>query len=153
LNNDLKNAPIVLTLYSNVEDRYAPEGKFVMVVMTLSGYDFWKKLSKEEYKKQKEIFADILIKKAEGVIPNFSSYIKVIETATPLTMERYTGNYKGAIYGWSQTVSQSGSNRLKNKTPIKNLYLAGAWTQPSGGIKGVMQSGIIVSNKILENSI
>lgn len=152
LNNDFCNAPFGLTLYSNIEDSYAPEGKFSMTIAALSNYDFWKNLSKEECKEQKKICADILIKRAEQTIPNLSSYIEVIETATPLTMERYTGNYKGAIYGWNQIVSQSGSNRLKNKTPINNLYLVGAWTQPGSGIKGVMQSAMIVSNKILERN-
>lgn len=149
LNNDINNSAFGLTLYSMLEENFAPKSKSAMAIITLAGYDFWKNLSKEEYKKQKKHFTDILIKRTEAIIPNLSSHIEIVESATPLTMERYTGNYKGAIYGWSQTVSQSGSNRLKNKTPIKNLYLVGAWTLPGGGIKGVMQSGVIVSNKIL----
>lgn len=149
LNNDFYNSPFGLTLYSILEDDYAPKNKSSMVILMLAGYDYWNNLPKEEYNNKKSYFADILIKRAEKVIPNLSSYIEISEIATPLTMERYTGSYKGAIYGWSQIVSQSGSNRLKNKTPINNLYLVGAWTQPGGGVKGVMQSGVIVSNKIL----
>ena len=149
LKNNIHKVPFSLTLYSNLPINYASKGKSVMVIMVLSGYDAWKSLSKEDYKKQKKELADILIKRAERVIPNLSSYIEVIEVATPCTMERYIGSSNGAIYGWSQTVSQSVTKRLKQSTPIENLYLAGAWTQPGGGIKGVMQSGIKVANKIL----
>jgi phytoene dehydrogenase-like protein len=32
-------------------------------------------------------------------------------------------------------------NRIKNKTPIKGLYLAGAWGDPGGGYDGVYRGG------------
>jgi prolycopene isomerase len=149
VNNDLQSVPFTITLHSNLTSDYAPDNKSVMSIMTLSGYDFWKNLSIEDYKNHKNFFANMLIAKAEEVIPSLSTYVDVVETATPLTMEKYTGSYKGAIFGWSQTVSQSGIRRLNQQTPIKNLYLAGAWSQPGGGIKGVMRSGINVSDKIL----
>jgi prolycopene isomerase len=91
-----------------------------------------------------------LIKRAEDIIPRLSSYIDVQEVATPLTMERYTGNYKGAIYGWAPLISQTGFRRMDSKTPIKNLYLAGAWTRPGGGTTGVMYSGKSIAEKILK---
>lgn len=153
LNNDFYNVPFQLALYSNIEDSYAPEGKFTMTITVLSNYDFWKNLSKDEYKEQKRRVADILIKRTEQIIPNLASYVEVVETATPLTMKKYTNSSRGAIYGWSQIISQSGSRRLKNKTPVNNLYLVGAWTQPGPGIKAVMQSAMVVSNKILERDI
>lgn len=150
LKNDINNAPFGITFHSVIDRDFAPKDKSALAVLVLAGYDFWKGLSKEAYAKQKEHFTNVLIKKAESIIPNLSSYIEIVESATPLTMERYTGNYKGALYGWSQTVPQSGSNRLKNKTPVKNLYLAGAWTQPGGGIKGAMQSAVITASKVMD---
>ena len=62
--------------------------------------------------------------------------------ATPLTNLRYTSNYRGAIYGWDQTLDNSMPRRLAQTTPVKNLYLASAWTQPGGGYSGVIYSGI-----------
>ncbi|MBI5056889.1 MAG: NAD(P)/FAD-dependent oxidoreductase [Nitrospirae bacterium] len=153
IENDANNVPLSLTLYSNLPSNMATGGnKYVMTIMTLAGYDFWKNMSLEEYKKHKNKFASILIKRAEEFIPNLSAYIERIETASPLTMERYTGSYKGAIYGWSQLVSQSGSNRLKQNTPIDHLYLSGAWTQPGSGIKGVMRSGMNTAHRILKET-
>jgi len=68
-------------------------------------------------------------------------------------MERYTGNTKGAIYGWSQIVSQSGISRLRFKTPVKNLYLASAWTWTGGGISSVMNAGYLVAKSILKGKL
>ncbi len=149
-NNNTENVPYAMTLYSNLEDDLVPPGKSLIGIIALSGYGFWKKLPPERYKEKKLEIADILIRKAERIIPNLRSYIEKIEVATPLTMERYTGSTNGAIYGWSQNVSQSGIKRLDFKTPIKNLYLASAWTYPGGGIAGVLFSGERAADQILK---
>ncbi|MDD4910108.1 MAG: NAD(P)/FAD-dependent oxidoreductase [Candidatus Omnitrophica bacterium] len=148
--NKMDTVPYVITLYSNLQPDIAPTGKFIMGIITLAGYDFWKKLSKEQYREEKRRLADILIKRTEKIIPDLSSYIEEMSIATPLTMERYTGNYKGALYGWSRIVSQSGLSRFKTRTPIDNVYLSSAWTQLGGGITGVILGGERVANQILK---
>jgi len=150
INNDMDKAFIILTLYSNIDNDIAPEGKSVIGITTLSGYDFWANLSKEEYTKTKERLADSLIKRTEKIIPNLSSYIEKKEIATPLTMERYTGNSKGAVYGWSQILSQSTLKRMGSKTFLKNLYLASAWTRPGGGMVGAMYAGEKTAEQLLK---
>ena len=35
-----------------------------------------------------------------------------MEAGSPLTHARYTGNYRGAIYGWDQTLNNSGPNQV-----------------------------------------
>jgi prolycopene isomerase len=57
-------------------------------------------------------------------------------------MFRYTLNTDGAIYGFSQTVKQSGMNRLSQETDVKGLLLSGSWTQPGGGVSACFISGI-----------
>lgn len=153
LKNDFYNAPFSLTLYSNLSNDFHFNKKIIVTIMTLSEYTYWKNLSKVEYKIQKNKLTEILINRAEQIMPNLSLYIEKTVAATPLTMERYTGSYKGAIYGWSHLVSQSGPNRLKQMPPINNLYLLGAWTQPGSGIKGVMRSGMKIAKSILEEDI
>jgi phytoene dehydrogenase-like protein len=66
-------------------------------------------------------------------------------------MEHYTLNPKGAVYGWANTVDQTAFNRLPQETPIQNLFLAGAWTQPGPGQSQVMLSGLNAAEKILES--
>ena len=88
--------------------------------------------------------AEALIRKAEKILlPGLSSAIEVKEIGTPLTNVRYAGHNRGAIYGWDQTVNNSGSVRVGHRTPIKNLYLAGAWSKPGHGYGAVIPSGRI----------
>ncbi len=154
VNKNVENEAFAVTFCSNIDSDVAPSGKSVINITTLSGYDFWKKLTKEEYRVRKQQIANALIRQVEEkVIPDLSSCIEQVEVATPLTMERYTGNSRGAIYGWSQIVSQSGIRRLHFKTPIKNLYLSSAWTWTGGGVSSVMNSGYLVAKDILKGRI
>ncbi|MGB8951518.1 MAG: NAD(P)/FAD-dependent oxidoreductase [Candidatus Aminicenantales bacterium] len=139
-----------LTIYDNVYQGYSPQGKNTINILVLQGYDHWEKYeadywkgNKAEYKKEKERMADLLIEKAErGFLPGLRNAIEVKEIGTPLTNVRYTRNYRGAAYGWDQTLDNSGPRRLPHKTPIKNLYLSGAWTSPGHGYGAVIPSGL-----------
>lgn len=159
VNAKMDNTGYGLTLYDNLYKGYSPEGKNTLSLIVLQGYDHWKeyeadyfKGEKTAYRAEKERIADILIKKTEQtLLPGLSSVIQVKEIATPLTNLRYTGNYRGAIYGWDQTVNNSGRSRLPHKTPIKNLYLAGAWTSPGHGYGGVIGSGLECFGEIMSS--
>ncbi|MCF7908531.1 MAG: NAD(P)/FAD-dependent oxidoreductase [Candidatus Omnitrophica bacterium] len=149
--NNVEVVPIEISFHNSLFDSGFPKSSTLSIV-SLAGYDFWQNLSKQEYAVKKKKLADILIKRAEDFIPGLSGRIKLINIATPITMERYTGNSAGAIYGWSQTMDQYGSKRMRQNTPIDNLFLVGAWTRPAGGVSGAMQSGAMVSKKILINA-
>lgn len=148
-----------LTLYDNLYKGYSPKGKNTLNIITLQGYDHWKKYeadyfkgNKKEYRAEKERMADILIDQVEkSLLPGLSKAIEVKEIGTPLTNVRYTGNYRGAIYGWDQTLDNSGPSRLPHTTPIKNLYLSGAWTSPGGGYGAVLMSGLQCFGEIMKN--
>ncbi len=150
LEADMENSGYGLTLYDNVYKGYSPEGKNTVSILVLQGYKHWEKYeadyrrgNKREYQAEKEQMADILIKKVEeSVLPGLSEAVEVKEIGTPLTNWRYTRNYRGAIYGWDQTMNNTGPNRVPHATPIKNLYLAGAWTQPGHGYGAVIPSGL-----------
>jgi len=58
---------------------------------------------------------------------------------------------RGAIYGWDQTLENSGNRRVDHRTPIKNLYLSGAWTYPGGGYGACIPSGLICFSKVMED--
>ena len=147
---DIENGGYGMMLYDNVYKGYSPEGKNTLNILTLQGFDHWEKYkddyfngNKEEYNKEKERMADILIDKAEKMLlPGLRDAIEVKEIGTPLTNIRYTSNYKGAIYGFDQTLDNSGNTRLGHSTPVKNLYLSGAWTSPGHGYGTVIYSGL-----------
>ena len=139
-----------LTLYDNLYPGYSPPGKNTLTIITLQGYDYWKKYEadyfagkKDAYRAEKQRMADALVRQVEKrLMPGLRKAIEVREVATPLTNVRYTSNYRGAIYGWDQTLDNAMPNRMAQTTPVKNLYLASAWTQPGGGYGGVLWSGI-----------
>lgn len=150
LDADMENSGYGMMLYDNVYKGYSPEGKNTVNILVLQGYKHWEKYevdyrqgNKKKYRAEKERMADILIKKVEeSVLPGLSETVEVKEIGTPLTNWHYTRNYRGAIYGWDQTMNNSGPNRMPHVTPIKNLYLAGAWTKPGHGYGAVIPSGL-----------
>ena len=142
-----------ITLYSNTDPGLAPDGKSVVTLLAIVPYEYknnWSRnVNYEEYVKIKEEVAWKLIKKAERVIPGISDSIEVMEVATPRTFERYTLHEKGALYGFSHTPEQSHIYRVKQKSPIKNLYLAGGWTFPGEGQSTCIMSGYLTAQMIL----
>jgi len=127
-----------------VDTSLAPPGKHVVIVMTMAPYQ----LRNKSWREEKERFAEKLIAKAEKLIPGLSQHIAVQDAATPSTYERYTLNSLGAAMGWAFTPEMF-LKRLEQKTPIPNLYLAGHWTVPGGGVPAVALSGLRAARMIL----
>jgi prolycopene isomerase len=128
------------------------------MLLFLCGFEPWRRFEedyragrKSGYRNEKERWADVLVRRAEEVVPGLSSMIEVREVATPLTNQRYTGNPAGAIYGFEQSMDNAFMNRIENRTPIKGLYLAGAWTNPGGGYTGVLRAGERAFEQIMED--
>jgi phytoene dehydrogenase-like protein len=155
-NCEAEKASFFITLYSNVDKTLAKGTRFVISILQKQNFDHWKPFEtdynagrKEEYNKEKDRIASVLIKRAEKIIPNLSKYIDAIEIETPLTMKRYTGNFNGAIYGWANTVKQfTPMDRITN-IPIKNLYLSSAWTFPGEGQATTVACGYRLANKLI----
>ncbi|MHA1238407.1 MAG: FAD-dependent oxidoreductase [Candidatus Odinarchaeia archaeon] len=134
-----------IVINSNADPSLAPKGKTSVTILISANYhDFAERGTKEYLQKKKEL-AEMLIKKAEKVIPDLSKRIIVQDAATPKTFERYTSMPKGAIYAFDQSID---TKRPYFKTPIRGLYLANASTFPGGGIEAVVISGIICANDI-----
>lgn len=143
--NSEKDFAIIIN--SNADSTLAPKNKASVTILTLTYanyYDFPEKGTKEYLEKKKEL-AEILIKKAEKIIPDISKHIEILDVATPKTFERYTSMPEGALYSFDQSI---GIKRPYFKTPIRGLYLAGASTFPGGGIEAVVISGMICANDI-----
>jgi all-trans-retinol 13,14-reductase len=155
---DLTNPGFGATFYDNLYKGYSPEGKNTLSIMTLQGFDHWAKYEadyfagkKDAYRVEKLRMADALIDQAEKVLlPGLRGAIEVRDAATPLTNLRYTANPRGAIYGWDQTVDDSGPSRFPVRTPVKKLYLAGAWTFPGGGYGACIPSGLLAFAQIMK---
>ena len=146
LENGFEKAPYSITIYSNLSDRFCKKGNSVLSVGLLSGYGFWKNLSRTEYNQKKEEVSDIVLSRCEDVIPDLRKHIKVKEVATPITMERYTGNSNGSVYGWNKRLITEEMRFMNPTTPIRNLLLSSHWTKMGGGIGGVLLASDRVYN-------
>ena len=125
----------------------APEGKDGIQLIVGTAYK-----NREFWEEHKERFADAIIKRAEHFIPKLSELIEFRLIATPMTLEKYTLNHDGAMYGWAPIPAQIKGGKLVNESPIEGLYLAGHWAGPpagTGGIPMAVFSGRDVANRIL----
>jgi phytoene desaturase len=139
-----KPAGVSLTIPTLVDPSVAPPGEHLICVTSLISYD-----SVTSWRDEKEHYGELLLDEVEWVFPGFRDHIKFMEGGTPRTLERYTLNLSGAIYGWEQSPEQSGINRLGRRTPIEGLYLSSHWTQPGGGVITVLVSGIQTAQIVL----
>ena len=86
-----------------------------------------------------------MIDHLESRYPGITGDIEVIDVATPLTTERYTGNWQGSIKGWLP-LTTNGDNLMqqgmsKTLPGLEDFYMIGQWVEPGGGLPGVAPSG------------
>jgi phytoene dehydrogenase-like protein len=127
----------------------APEGKSVVEMMINSSYEYWKDLAEdsERYEAEKKTVAIKSMEFLEHRIPGFKESVDVVDIATPLTFERYTGNWKGIWEGWTMDTDDfaktlTGEKPISDVLPgLGNFYMVGQWTTPGGGIPPAVTSG------------
>ncbi len=107
--------------------------------------------STKTYREFKENIAKKIIENFSKYIPNLKDRIVYQNTATPLTIERYTLATEGGLQGLAHTVGQSGRARGKIRTHIKNLYHAGQYNFPGTGIITVSISGNLCAKIIIKD--
>jgi len=131
-----------------------PEGKHVLDLIYMPApYEYFKRDTKEEYIKLKEDISERMIKAAENLIPDLGKHIIVKDVSTPLTYERYTGATEGGWYDIDCSPKQAIMCRIRNKTPVRGLYLTGAKTFPGSGMFGSIQAGLFTADSILRGSL
>lgn len=118
----------------------SPEGKFSVGLLSAGPYRLkyrgWDAL-KPEFIRDSAAHLD------RGLIPGFSSMVESSGMRTPVDFERELLLPGGAIYGLEMSAPNMGPFRPSWRSPvIRDLYLAGASTNPGGGVPLVMISGI-----------
>ncbi len=98
---------LIITIPSLVDSTLAPEGKYMLSIVVPAPYNY-------DWQNKKEEVARRIIKQAEKAIPNLSTHILYQDISTPLTLEKYTLNTEGAMYGLQVTPEQS-PDQLLNK--------------------------------------
>ena len=136
-----------MTVPTLADPGLAPAGEHQLILTTLVPYQ-----TAAGWRVDKARMTEHVVDMAERHVAGLRDRIRLLETATPRTMERYTRNRAGAIYGWELSPSQVGPGRLSHRLPVEGLHLAGHWTQPGGGIYGVVTSGIQSAREVLDRS-
>ncbi|MCP3984593.1 MAG: NAD(P)/FAD-dependent oxidoreductase [bacterium] len=131
------------TVPTLLDPTLAPEDEHLLILTTLLGADTG------PWPERKQELTNGLVEAAAARIPGLRDILRFCEGASPRTMERYTRNDSGAIYGFALTPAQVGPGRPAPTTPLRGLFLAGHWTQPGGGITGVITSGQHCARSIL----
>jgi all-trans-retinol 13,14-reductase len=147
---DYANSACTITIYSNYGDPiYAPPGKSVVVLHSYSDINVWPK-DQAEYLKMKEEKANELIGLAANVIPELADpkNIEVKEVVTPVTLNEFTMNEGGVIYGFYMNVDQW--QKIPNDTPIDNIFIASNWSQAWFGVSATQVNGWRAARLILD---
>jgi len=125
----------------------APAGKSVVVVTFVSNYGYWQGLyqDRERYDAEKKDIAIKVIGQLEQRFPGISEQVEVVDVATPMTYERYTGNWQGSMEGWlitTETMSMTMGKGMEKTLPgLEDFCMAGQWVEPGGGLPPAATSG------------
>ena len=125
------------------EPSFAPKGKSIVISYFHANYNWWreKRGDLEAYKTEKVRLGNDIIERIETRFPELGGKISLLDVATPVTYERYCGAYKGAWMSFGITPAGKRLNHNGRIKGIKNVYMAGQWLMPSGGVPTALVTG------------
>jgi len=137
---ELKRLPVHIY---NFDPNLAPAGKTALRIKLYSDYEYWKQLSEEpeRYKAEKEEIADKVVALLNQRFPGLAAQVEMHDVATPITFERYTGNWRGSHMGWADTAETVGMRMSRTLPGLENFYMAEQWVDPPGGTPAAAMSG------------
>lgn len=125
----------------------ADPGKSVLSVWCAADYGYWQGLHTVPlaYAQAKELVAQQVLAALDVRFPGLAAAVEVVDVATPVTYERYTGNWRGSIYGWAMTMRKlglmMGQGMTKTLPGLQNFYQIGQWVEPAGNVQLSAASG------------
>ena len=128
---------------------YAPKGCSVLTTIFMGDtYDFWKKAKEEgRYEEEKNSIAGQVSRAICQKYPQAENNIEVIDIATPLTYERYTGAWHGS---WMNITGVG--DKMKTYpgylNDISGLYFTGHRLMPPGGLPVAVSTGRLAAQMV-----
>ncbi len=123
----------------------APAGKSSVEVMLESKYGYWQRIyGRKLYDTEQLQVADQVVDQLERIYPGLRAQIEVTDVATPLSYERYTGNWLGSSCGWlltKDTMAMMIMGLSKTLPGLRRFYMAGQWVEPGGTVTLAAASG------------
>lgn len=137
-----------LTIHNKYYDpQAAPESKSALMVFLESSYAFWAALKDDRaaYAGEKDKCAKLVLRALEKERPGIGAKVEVVDVSTPLTRERYTGNWMGPMQarkpGRSMFAALLAGGPRYAVPRLGGFYRAGQWVEAWGGITTAAQSG------------
>lgn len=123
----------------------APAGKSVIELIIRSNYAYWQRIyGRRPYDEEQRQVSEIIRSHLEKWYPGINADVEVVDEATPLSYERYTGNWMGSTCGWlmtKETMPMLIKGLPKNLPGLKNFLMAGQWVEPGGSVPLAAASG------------
>lgn len=125
----------------------APKRKSVLTLWCEANYDDWLDLRQTPaaYEAEKQRLADAVVHALDVRYPGLAAKTEVVDVATPVTYERYTGNWRGSIFGWAMSKRKldlmMGGGMAKTLPALGNFYMIGQWVEPGGNVQLSAASG------------
>ncbi|MDR2359007.1 MAG: FAD-dependent oxidoreductase [Prevotellaceae bacterium] len=136
----------------NHDPAFATGGRSLITVLLRDAhFDYWKTLKErasDAYQREKERLGAWVVRHLSPVFPPLEDRLEMIDIATPLTFHRYCHTYKGAYMSFlpgARVRQEFNCGRIKG---IKNLYLAGQWVAPTGGLPMAAATGKFAVQRI-----
>jgi phytoene dehydrogenase-like protein len=143
---DFQNRCFTFIDYGQIDSGLAQDGRSVGALCCIDYTADWENMADEQYKASKEKVAKGFINRLEKLIPGIKGEIEYYEVGTSLTINRYTLNPEGAVYGFAQIPDKSAIN---TSDILENLHFASAWGKTGGGFSGAIYSGYLCAYNIL----
>jgi len=148
--NDHKKKGFVIVDYAAIDSGINSDSSYNGVICGVDYLENWEHLDESAYKNKKNEIIKIYTERLERKFPGITQHLTYVEMATPKTIQRYTLNPNGSVYGFAPTPNQAGSSRIRHKdAQIDNLYYASVWTFPGGGFTGAIISGYLCAIEVL----
>jgi phytoene dehydrogenase-like protein len=145
---------LIVACVNAVVPEASPPGTCMLNLSITYEAGVWDGVSPERYVALKQDLADQIISKAERALGvSLREHIEEIEIATPQTLARYTGHYKGTVYGYKTSVWDSLIPRnlcIEEEQFIKNLEFVGGFSFRGLGYCSSYISGGVVAKGILD---
>jgi phytoene dehydrogenase-like protein len=131
----------------NFDSSSAPAGKSVVKVNFDSNYEYWKELStnQEKYNAQKRQIADLVAERVEKRFSGFTEQIEAVDVVTPVSVEHWTGGYRGFAQPWpapQELAGEINKNGVSKTLPgLQNFYMVGQWAGGTFGLSTVCLMG------------
>ncbi len=123
----------------------APAGKSVVELIVRTNYAYWQRIyGRRLYDDEQRQVSDIMLDYLERWLPGVRQDVEFVDEATPLSYERYTGNWLGSTCGWlmtKETMPLLIRGVPKTLHGLGQFYMAGQWVEPGGSVPLAAASG------------